>query len=197
VYGCANDFMKIDRTDVINTRGCRNVMYSWYRSGFAQNIVMAIIGLGIGALEFYAYSLNRHEYYKLLDELDDMRKPMMNATMSMSTINSKGSTGFAGLTQGTGHIINFGPNASVRYNPASQRLINHSNTPSMGGESVSQLPQIVETPNQNNFVNPLQAIQNANGRFAFRGGSGRNSNNPNLNSNQPYDRFQIDENDQQ
>ena len=92
--------MHVDRTAVINTRGCRDVMYSWYRSGFIENIIMAIIGLGIGAYEFYLYTINRAEYYKLLDDIDDMRKPMMNTTMSMSTLNSRGSAG---------HMINFGP----------------------------------------------------------------------------------------
>ncbi len=64
-------------------------MYSWYRSGFAQNIAMAIIGIFIASFEFFLYSINRKEYFKLLDEYDDMRKPMINGTMSMSTIQSK------------------------------------------------------------------------------------------------------------
>lgn len=174
VYGCANDFLHIDRTEVINTRGCRDVMYPWYRSGFIENIIMSIIGLAIGAFEFFAYSVNRKEYYKLLDDLDDMRKPMMNTTMSMSTINSKGS---AGIASGTGHIINFGPRSS-KY-PSQQRFYNQ-NTPSMGGESfigsnsATQLPQLMSDPN--NFVNPLQSVQNSSGRFPPFSNRTRNNN---------------------
>lgn len=53
---------------------------------------MAIIGVLVASFEFYLYSLNRKEYFKLLDEYDDMRKPMINGTMSMSTIHSKNGT---------------------------------------------------------------------------------------------------------
>lgn len=175
VYGCANNFLFEDKTDVINTRGCRDLMYSWYRSGFIENIIMAIIGLGIGAFEFYTYSINRKEYYKLLDDLDDLRKPMMNTTMSMSTINSKGS---AGITTGTGHIINFGPRFSHN---------RFFNTPSIGGDSIIggsnngiQLPQITNNYDSSNFINPIQNIQNLSGRFPPNSNRGRN--NANFNS---------------
>ncbi len=131
---------------------------------------MAIIGLAIAAFEFYTYSVNRKEYYKLLDDLDDLRKPMMNTTMSMSTINSKGS---AGIASGTGHMINFGPKIS-KY--SSQQRFYNQNTPSMGGDSITganigpgggpQLPQLTSNLNDsNNYVNPIQNVQNLSGRF--------------------------------
>lgn len=164
MYGCANDFLNVDRSDVINSRGCRDVMYSWYRAGFIQNIIMAIIGIGIGAFQFYLYTLNRREYYKILDELDDMRKPMMNTTMSMSTINSK----MSGGGPGSGHMINFGPKASVKYSQKSAASINeniyNNSTTSAGATSGGYLPQL----NTNNFSNPLQSIQNMDGRFSFK-----------------------------
>ncbi len=183
--------MTEDRTEVINTRGCRDLMYSWYRSGFIENIVMAIIGLCIGAFQFYTYSINRKEYYKLLDDLDDLRKPMMNTTMSMSTINSKGS---AGIASGTGHIINFGPRFS-KY-PPQQRFYN---TPSMGGDSLIggsnngiQLPQLTNNNDSNNYINPIQNVQNLSGRFPHLN---RGKNNPNFNST-PSDREFITQQDQ-
>jgi hypothetical protein len=140
-------------------------MYSWYRSGFAENIVMSIIGIGIAAFEFYLYSINRKEYFKLLDEYDDMRKPMMNATMSMSTINSKGSAG-AGSSHGGGHLINFGPTPS-KY---PMRIINQQNTPSMrqydSGERQNDANYL---SNNGQYSNPLQNIQNLSGRFSKPG----------------------------
>lgn len=180
LYGCANDFLKVDRTEIINTRGCRNVMYSWYRSGFAENIVMAIIGIGIAAFEFYLYSLNRRQYFNLLDEYDEMRKPMMNATMSMSTINSKGSQ-----PPQQGQMINFGPQP-IRM---PMRLMNPAQQNESGGSRNNLLPQ-VSASNQN-FVNPLQAIQNA-GRF----GVNRASNVFNqVSNNPPSDRVPINASD--
>jgi hypothetical protein len=180
-----------DRTEVINTRGCRDLMYSWYRSGFIENIVMAIIGLCIGAFQFYTYSINRKEYYKLLDDLDDLRKPMMNTTMSMSTINSKGS---AGIASGTGHIINFGPRFSRQL--PQQRFYN---TPSIGGDSLAggstngiQLPQVTSNNDSNNYINPIQNIQNLSGRFPP---PNRGKNNPNFNST-PSDRVFITQQEQ-
>jgi hypothetical protein len=159
-------------------------MYPWYRSGFIENIVMAFIGMFVGAFQFYLYTLNRAEYYKLLDEMDDMRKPMMNTTMSMSTINSKLSAG----GPGSGHVINFGPQSSgSRFTPV-QRLM--SQTGSMGGGGgggaggsmigMSHLGPSsrndgggvgnVVLPNlirDGEFSNPLQNIQNMSGRFGF------------------------------
>jgi hypothetical protein len=203
VYGCADNFLTVDRTEVLNSRGCRDVMYSWYRAGFVQNIIMAIIGLLIGAFEFYLYSLNRREYYKLLDELDDMRKPMINATMSMSTINSKGSGG-AGSGAGmpvitrtpapnSARVISFGPTPQQ----FAQRALNNSNqqTPSMA--SSVGLPTINadnnyegDDVNTSNFANPLQNVQNASARIGYnrpRGliGAGNNNNSS--------DRFLINE----
>jgi hypothetical protein len=165
VYGCANDFQTLDRSSIVNTRGCRATMYSWYRSGFAENIVMSIIGVIIAAFEFYLYSLNRKEYFKLLDELDDMRKPMMNATMSMSTIHSKNGScagppcrdgGTIGCNKlNSGHTINFGPTPT--YNPRS-----FEEPPSITG-STSGL--ISNNHNQQPFMNPLQTVQNLSGKF--------------------------------
>lgn len=162
-------------------------MYSWYRTGFIENIIMSIIGLGIAAFEFYLYTLNRREYYRVLDEMDDMRKPMMNTTMSMSTINSK----MSGGGPGSGHLINFGPQASTKY---SQKF---NQTPSIGGDNIyngsggstgpatsgGYLPQL------GNFSNPLQSIQNMDGRFSF------NSKNKAPTAT-PSNRFLIDETDQ-
>jgi hypothetical protein len=161
-------------------------MYNWYRSGFIENIVMSVIGLCVGAFQFYLYSLNRKEYFKILDEYDDLRKPMMNTTMSMSTINSRQSGGIAqsGVAPGgTGHMINFGPHPSrIVVNP-SQRTNPLNSTPSIGGNSsivAGQLPQI----NENNFVNPLQSVQNVSGRFPpFTRNNGLNSSG---NSNKPF-----------
>ena len=142
MYGCGNNFLHEDRTDVINTRGCHDVMYGWYRSGFVENIVMAILGFFIGGFEFYTYVVNRREYFKLLDDLDDLRKPMMS--MSMSTINSRiqagggggGPGGVSATPSGYGHVINFGPQVN-KNGPPSQRFYNQSSnmTPSMSGES--------------------------------------------------------------
>ncbi|RNA29946.1 hypothetical protein BpHYR1_054511 [Brachionus plicatilis] len=164
VFGCANQFLTVDRSEVINTRGCKDVMYSWYRAGFIENIIMSIVGLGIAAFQFYLYTLNRHEYYRVLDELDDMRKPMMNTTMSMSTINSK----MSGGGHGSGHMINFGPRPSIKYSQKSAPSINeniyNSSTGSGGATSGGYLPQL----NMGNFSNPLQSIQNMDGRFSFK-----------------------------
>lgn len=202
VYGCANNFLTSDRTkllQVINKNGCRDIMYNWYRAGFIENILMAIVGLGVGAFLFYLYSVNRKEYYKLLDDYDDMRKPMMNATMSMSTINSKAS---ASHLLGTGHIVNFGQKPSHYSGVPMQRLVNQ-NTPSMGGENIyaggsigagssrNQLPQLNSDPNSASYTNPLQtlqSIQNSSGRFPFSKGGGA-KNNANFNST-PSDRFE-------
>lgn len=161
-------------------------MYSWYRSGFAENIVMSIIGIAIAAFEFYLYSVNRKEYYKLLDEYDDMRKPMMNATMSMSTINSKHSGGASGHGgHGGGHMINFGPTPS-RY---PMRIMNQQNAPSAGGSGGPGSGEKMSEPNyaSNNsqYANPLQTVQNLSGRF----NRPRNLNNQSI----PSDRVQITE----
>jgi hypothetical protein len=67
-------------------------MYSWYRSGFNMNIAMAVIGIVIAAFEFYTYSVNRRQYFSLLFEVDDMGRPMIQNSMSMSTIHSKNSS---------------------------------------------------------------------------------------------------------
>lgn len=197
--------MQVDRTSAINTRGCRDLMYSWYRAGFIENIIMAVIGLFIGAFEFYLYTLNRNEYYKLLDEIDDMRKPMMNTTMSMSTINSKMSGG--GVN--SGHLINFGPQSSAsRFTPV-QKPSMSGNTPSIGGSSIgighlgpgvatssmreNSLPQLMNannptnSSNDYNYSNPLQSIQNMSGRFGFR-------NKPTVST--PSDRYLINDSDQ-
>ena len=181
--------MSTDRNkllQVINQYGCRDIMYSWYRAGFIENIIMSIIGIGVGAFLFYLYSLNRREYYKLLDDYDDLRKPMINATMSMSTINSKAS---ASHLMGTGHIVNFGQKPS-KYGGFPMQRLNNQNTPSIGGENIYaggsigagsgnqvQLPQLGGEFNpNNNYTNPLQTlqnIQNSSGRFPFS--KGRNN----------------------
>ena len=182
---------------VINKDGCRDIMYNWYRAGFIENIIMAIIGLGVGAFLFYLYSVNRKEYYKLLDDYDDMRKPMMNGTMSMSTINSKVSTN---PLLGTGHIVNFGQKPSKYSSVPMQRLVNQ-NTPSIGGENIyaggsigggsgaNQLPQLNSELNEsyNNPLQTLQNIQNSSGRFPFS--KGRTNSNYN---GTPSDRFGIE-----
>lgn len=127
---------------------------------------MSIIGLGIAAFEFYLYSLNRKQYYRLLDEMDDMRKPMMNTTMSMSTINSK----ISGGGPGSGHMINFGPHPGLKMGMPMQRMNQSQYTPSIGGDSnTGILPQMASTGQvrDQNFVNPLQNIQNMSGRFSF------------------------------
>lgn len=165
VYGCANDFQTIDRSAIVNTRGCRQTMYSWYRSGFAENIVMAIIGVLVASFEFYLYSLNRKEYFKLLDEYDDMRKPMINGTMSMSTIHSKNGTCAGpnstsigrGGGRDTGHNINFGPTPT--YQPRMLEL--HNEAPSVTGSTSGLIPE-QQTPQ---YSNPLQNIKNLSGRF--------------------------------
>lgn len=167
VYGCANNFLKVNHEHKINTRGCKDTMYSWYRSGFTENIVMSIIGMLIGAYEFYLYSLNRREYFKLLDELDDMRKPMMNNTMSMSTIMSKNGSCAGGNTvcsgggiacnAQTGHAINFGPKPT--YQP--RILRGGMETPSVTGSTNG----LIQEPGTPQYTNPLQAVQNLSGRF--------------------------------
>lgn len=150
-------------------------MYPWYRQGFIANIIMAIIGIGIGAYQFYLYSVNRKEYFKLLDEYDDMRKPMMNTTMSMSTINSKGSAHGGG-----GHLINFGQNPSK----FPMRIMNQQNTPSIGGASaMERLPEVAYASNNSQYSNPLQNVQNMSGRFTR----------PRAPNSVPSDRIQIAE----
>lgn len=147
----------------MNTRGCRHVMYSWYRSGFAENIVMSIIGILIGAYEFYLYSVNRKEYFKLLDELDDMRKPMMNTTMSMSTIHSKNGSCAGGNVQGIGCSSNLGQGHSINFGPKpvyQPRLSEEPHTPSITGSQSGLLPS-----NRAQYSNPLQNVQNMSGRF--------------------------------
>ncbi len=154
---------------------------------------MSVIGLFIGAFEFYLFSLNRKEYYKILDEYDDLRKPMMNATMSMTTINSRhsgGPHGGGGHASGigpqnpNGHLINFGPHP-VRQLNMSQRI----NTPSIGGNSSiiggNMMPQIDEQASNSNFVNPLQNIHNQSGRFRPFVRNGQNTSSGNNNTNKP------------
>ena len=154
-------------------------MYSWYRQAFIDNIIMSIVGIGIAAYQFYLYSVNRKEYFKLLDEYDDMRKPMMNTTMSMSTINSKGGMSGGGGGGGGGHIINFGQTPS-RY---PMRIMNQQNTPSIGGTSERErLPDVAYATNNSQYSNPLQNIQNISGKFVR----------PKTN-NIPSDRIQIAE----
>ena len=121
--------------------------------------------------------------FLLLDDLDDLRKPMMNTTMSMSTINSKGS---AGIASGTGHMINFGPKIS-KY--SSQQRFYNQNTPSMGGDSINgvnigpQLPQLTNNlTDSNNYVNPIQNVQNLSGRFPPLNFNRSRNNNNNYNS---------------
>jgi len=127
---------------------------------------MSIIGICVAAFQFYLYSVNRREYYKLLDEYDDMRKPMMNTTMSMSTINSKGSHG--------GHLINFGQTPS-RY---PMRIMNQQ-------QSIEEENNRVQEP-MNQYPTPLQNVQNLSGRFARPGRAV-------VNYNTPSDRVQITE----
>lgn len=200
VYGCANNFQIVNHEAIINTRGCRQTMYSWYRSGFAENLVMSIIGVIIGAFEFYLYSLNRKEYFKLLDELDDMRKPMMNATMSMSTIHSKngtcagGNSNGIGLSHGalkdTGHTINFGPKPT--YQP---RAILEQQTPSMSGSTSGLISN-----QQQQYVNPLQNIQNMSGRFAApkrnQPNTNQNFNNNEFNNQPQYEGIQFEQDEE-
>ncbi len=152
---------------------------------------MSIVGIFIAAFEFFLYSLNRKEYFKLLDEYDDMRKPMMNATMSMSTIHSKtGSCGPNGIggNPNAGHSINFGPQP-VKFPPRSlilEQQQQQQNTPSMNSTS-GLLPQM----NSAQYSNPLQTIQNLSGRFNPRPrGSSSINNNMGLNDhlNTPSDR---------
>lgn len=69
-------------------------MYDWYRSGFGMNIAMAIVGIVISAFQFYTYTVNRRQFFKFLYDTDDMKRPMMNS-LSLSTINSKGSAAAA------------------------------------------------------------------------------------------------------
>jgi len=197
VYGCANNFTKINRESIVNTRGCKDVMYGWYRYGFAENIIMSIVGIFIAAFQFFLYSLNRKEYFKLLDEYDDMRKPMMNATMSMSTIHSKtGSCGPNGVggNPNAGHSINFGPKP-VKFPPRSlileqQQQQQQQNTPSMNSTS-GLLPQM----SSGQYSNPLQTVQNLSGRFnpRPRGSSSINNNNMALNDNSPSNGAFYDE----
>lgn len=149
-------------------------MYSWYRAGFVENIVMAIIGILIGAYEFYLYSLNRGEYYRLLDDLDDMRKPMMNTTMSMSTLNSKGSGA---------HSIHFGPQPP--------RCPSRSMNPSIGGASTSGLlPNINAINNNNTSMNDAGS-----GQYIVTGSGRLSSRQQKPFSINPSDRILIDEND--
>jgi hypothetical protein len=149
-------------------------MYWWYRFGFSQNIVMAIVGLFIGAFEFFTYTLNRREYFKLLDELDDMRKPMMNTTMSMSTINSKGSYG-AGR-----QAINFGPSAN-KYIP--QRSLNST--------MVSQAPPSVHSHANSNNINDLREINEDPSQMEDDGRYSFNNNHIRPNESTPSDRVLI------
>jgi len=90
-FQCGANYATEDITEKLNTRGCGPVMYSWYRGGFAMNIVMAIVGMLISAFEFFTYSVNRRQYYEILYDADEMERPMMNS-MSLSTIHSKASS---------------------------------------------------------------------------------------------------------
>lgn len=139
---------------------------------------MAVVGLCVGAFEFYVYMINKREYRKIVDEFDELRRPMMNTTMSMSTINSRHSAGISqtGIAHGgTGHMINFGPHPAkliapgppnIALNPSQRQLLNH--TPSIGGNSSigGALPQLnASNQQESSFVNPLQSIHNTSGRF--------------------------------
>ena len=55
-------------------------------------LMMAVIGIVLSAFLFYTYSVNRKQYFSLLFEVDDMGRPMIQNSMSMSTIHSKNSS---------------------------------------------------------------------------------------------------------
>ena len=163
---------------------------------------MAIIGIGIAAYEFYLYTINRAEYYKLLDDIDDMRKPMMNTTMSMSTLNSRGSGG---------HMINFGPQPRC----APPRGLGHPSSIGGGGSVAGSFgpggPGGPSGINNNNnggggggdggqFLPAIIGVQGDDDASQFIvTGSGRVPSNRSrlLNQSMPSDRVLIDENDQE
>lgn len=154
---------------------------------------MSIIGMLIGAFQFYLYTLNRDQYYKLLDDMDELRKPMMNTTMSMSTINSKLSAG----GPNSGHMINFGAQASSRFTPVQRQgsigtgsMIGMTNLRSSGGAGGGGGGGYISRDDGGgggggvSFNNPLQSIQNMSGRFGF------NRNRPPMMST-PSDRYLV------
>jgi hypothetical protein len=114
---------------MFNVRGCKQVMYDWYRSGFTMNILMALVGVLISAFKFVSYTYNRKEYFNLLYELDDMTKPMMN-TMSMSTIISRSSGPYG---------YGIGINGSIRGGPSSGSM-RSNNTFLQANRQLPQLP---------------------------------------------------------
>ena len=62
--------MNPNKIDLYNTRGCGPTMYSWYRRGFAANIVMACVGILIAVFEFILYTINNKQYANAIDEIE-------------------------------------------------------------------------------------------------------------------------------
>jgi hypothetical protein len=148
-FGCGADYANPERAYMFNVRGCKDVMYDWYRSGFTMNIIMALIGILISAFEFVTYTYNRKEYFSLLYELDDMSRPMMN-TMSMSTINSKSSApyGFNG-----GSVRGGAGGSMARGGPSMvSGSIRSSNSTLIAQSQISnQLPRLATSTSMNSY----------------------------------------------
>lgn len=64
-------------------------MYSWYRRGFIVNVVMALIGVIIASYEIFVYTVNRKEYYKMLDRLTKLKGINVATALAYSRSNSK------------------------------------------------------------------------------------------------------------
>ena len=109
-----------------------------------MNIAMAVIGIAIAAFEFYTYSVNRRQYFRLLFELDDMGRPMINS-MSLSTIHSKNSSSAITPQQYASHPMGPASRTSSTRNIIPQ-IVNQSTYSSQERGSYAKTP-IYEKPN--------------------------------------------------
>lgn len=46
-------------------------MYSWYKRGFAVNLIISSIGILVAAYEFFLYSINKRQYNLFMNDLID------------------------------------------------------------------------------------------------------------------------------
>ena len=67
------------------------MMYEWYKRGFGTNIAIAIVGIFIAAYEFFLYSINRREYFKLNERMSELKGMKIPMNILMSRSNSKSS----------------------------------------------------------------------------------------------------------
>jgi len=86
-FKCGAKYLTEDITATLNTRGCKAVMYNWYRRGFAANIVMGAFGILMAGYQFFVYTMNRKEFFKALDREFERQNRKFNKIVSKA--NSK------------------------------------------------------------------------------------------------------------